>query len=157
MIRVDRGPACGELGSDEAILGELREMIKGFGHIGIGVRDIERSLAALSATLGTETPQVTELPERKARVAVVDMFGIGLEFIQDDSENGLLATFVREKGEGIHHYCLLTDDIDGDVRELQSRGVKMIHSQPVIGLRGKRIAFISPDSLDGIFVELSEP
>jgi methylmalonyl-CoA epimerase len=132
-------------------------MIKGFGHIGIGVRDIERSLGALSKTLGISVPPVRDLPERKARVAVVDMFGIGLEFIQDDSENGLLATFVREKGEGIHHYCLLTDDIDADVRDLQARGVKMIHQRPVMGLREKRIAFISPDSLDGIFVELSEP
>ncbi len=132
-------------------------MIKGFGHIGIGVRDIERSLAALSKTLGVAVPPVKELPERKAKVAVVDMFGVGLEFIQDDSENGLLATFVREKGEGIHHYCLLTDDIDADVQELEERGVKMIHQQPVIGLRDKRIAFISPESLDGIFVELSEP
>ncbi len=132
-------------------------MIKGFGHIGIGVRDIERSLEALSKTLGVPIPPVKELPERKARVALVDMFGVGLEFIQDDSDNGLLATFVREKGEGIHHYCLLTDDIDADVQEMKEKGVKMIHQQPVIGLRDKKIAFISPESLDGIFVELSEP
>ena len=132
-------------------------MIKGFGHIGIGVRDIERSLEALSKTLGVAVPRIKDLPERKARVAVVDMFGIGLEFIQDDSENGLLATFVRERGEGIHHYCLLTDDIDADVQEMKERGVKMLHQQPVIGLRDKRIAFISPESLDGVFVELSEP
>ncbi len=132
-------------------------MIKGFGHIGIGVKDIEKSLEALSKTLGVPVPPTRELPERKAKVAVVDMFGIGLEFIQDDSENGLLATFVREKGEGIHHYCLLTDDIDADVQEMKERGVKMLHQQPVIGLRDKRIAFISPEALDGIFVELSEP
>ncbi|MCL4369322.1 MAG: VOC family protein [Chloroflexi bacterium] len=132
-------------------------MIKGFGHIGIGVKDIEKSLEALSNTLGVPVPPTRELPERKAKVAVVDMFGIGLEFIQDDSENGLLATFVRERGEGIHHYCLLTDDIDADVQEMKERGVKMLHQQPVIGLRDKRIAFISPEALDGIFVELSEP
>lgn len=132
-------------------------MIKGFGHIGIGVRDIERSLEALSKTLGVPIPPVKELPERKARVALVDMFGVGLEFIQDDSDNGLLATFVREKGEGIHHYCLITDDIDADVQEMKEKGVKMIHQQPAIGLRDKKIAFISPESLDGIFVELSEP
>ncbi len=132
-------------------------MIKGFGHIGIGVRDIERSLEALSKTLGVAVPRIKDLPERRARVAVVDMFGIGLEFIQDDSENGLLATFVREKGEGIHHYCLLTDDIEADIQELEERGAKMIHRHPVIGLRDKRIAFISPESLDGVFVELSEP
>lgn len=132
-------------------------MINGFSHIGIGVKDIEKSLTTMCEVLRVPVPPIKELPERNAKVAVLDLFGVGLEFIQDDSENGLLARFVREKGEGIHHFCLLTDDPAGDVEELKARGVKMIQQKPVIGLRGKEIAFISPESLAGIFCELSEP
>ncbi len=132
-------------------------MIRGVGHIGIGVRDIEKSLAALSKALDIPIPLIKEIPERRARVALVELGPISLEFIQDDSENGLLAGFVREKGNGIHHYCLLTDDIDADIEVLKQRGVEMLHQQPVVGLRDKRIAFISPGSLDGIHIELSEP
>jgi len=132
-------------------------MITGIGHIGVGVRDIEKTLAALSEVLGVPIPPIRELPEKQARVALVDLGAITMEVIQDDSENGLLATFVREKGEGIHHFCMDTDDIEGDVAKLKARGVEMIHQEPRIGLRDKKIAFISPKSLGGIYCELSEP
>ncbi len=132
-------------------------MIAGLDHIGIGIRDIERSLKAVCEVLGLPEPAIEDLPERKAKVALLDLGGAKLEFIQDDSEDGLLARFVREKGEGIHHFCMLTDDIHEEVEKLKSRGVEMIHQQPRLGLRGKLIAFISPDSLGGIHCELSEP
>ena len=132
-------------------------MIRGIGHIGIGVKDIERHLKALSEVFGVPIPPIKDIPERKSRVALVEMGPISLEVIQNDDENGLLGSFVKQKGNGIHHYCLITDDIDADVAALKQRGVKMLHEEPIVGLRDKRIAFISPESLDGIPVELSEP
>jgi methylmalonyl-CoA epimerase len=131
-------------------------MIKGIGHIGVGVKDIEKTLATLSEVLGVPVPPIKDVPEKQARVALVDLGAISMEVIQDDSENGLLATFVREKGEGIHHFCMITDDIEADVASLKERGVEMIQQKPVIGLRGMKIAFISPNSLAGIFCEMSE-
>ncbi len=132
-------------------------MIKGIDHIGVGVKDIEKTLAALSAVLGVPVPPIKELPEKQTRVALVDLGAISMELIQDDSENGLLATFVREKGEGIHHFCMASDDIEGDVEELKASGVEMMNQKPRIGLRDKKIAFISPNSMGGIICELSEP
>lgn len=132
-------------------------MIKGIDHIGVGVKDIEKTLAAMSAVLGVSVPPIRDLPEKQARVALVDLGAISMELIQDNSENGLLATFVREKGEGIHHFCMASDDIEGDVEKLKANGVEMIHQEPRIGLRDKKIAFISPNSLGGIYCELSEP
>ncbi len=132
-------------------------MIKGIGHIGIGVEDIQAYLEALHRSFGVPIPSIKDIPERKSKVALVQMGPISLEVIQNDDENGLLGGFVKKHGNGIHHYCLITDDIDADIALLKSRGVKMMHEQSVVGLRDKRIAFISPDSLEGIPVELSEP
>jgi methylmalonyl-CoA/ethylmalonyl-CoA epimerase len=132
-------------------------MLTGFGHIGIGVKDIEKSVEALCKLLEIPVPPIKELPEKKAKVALVDLWGIGLEFIQDDSEDGMLGRFNREKGNGIHHFCLLTDDIEGDIKWMMDRGVKMMHETPRTGLRDKQIAFVSPDSNEGVPIELSEP
>ena len=132
-------------------------MITGFGHIGIGVKDIEKSLEALCRVLEIPVPPIKELPELQSKVAMVELGGVGLEFIQDDSENGMLGRFTREKGNGIHHFCMLTDDIEGDIKWMLDRGVKMMHETPRIGLRDKKIAFISPDANEGIPIELSEP
>ena len=132
-------------------------MIKGIGHLGIVVKDIEKSLKALSQIIDFENPAIKKFPEKKMKCAVVEMDGVALEFLQDNSEDGFLAKFNREKGDAIHHFCLLSDDMEKDVAALKDKGVQMRDLEPRIGLRGKKIAFTAPDALDGISIELSEP
>lgn len=132
-------------------------MIKGIGHIGIAVKNIEETLKALTAALNLPLPPIKELPERKMKVAIVNLGGIGLEFIQDDSADGEFAKFVKERGNSIHHFCLLTDQIETDIEILKSRGVEMADQKPKIGVRGKYIAFTKKNLLAGIPLELSEP
>jgi methylmalonyl-CoA epimerase len=132
-------------------------MIKGIGHLGIIVKDIEKSLQALSQIVDFDAPSIKEFPEKSMKCAVVEMNGVALEFLQDDSQDGFLAKFNREKGDSIHHFCLLSDNIEKDVENLKKKGVEMLDLEPRVGLRGKKIAFTAPDVLDGISIELSEP
>ena len=132
-------------------------MIKGIGHLGIVVKDIEKSLKALSQIVDFDDPSIKEFPAKKMKCAVVEMDGVALEFLQDNSEDGFLGKFNREKGDSIHHFCLLSDNIEKDVADLKKKGVQMMDLEPRVGLRGKKIAFTSSDALDGIAIELSEP
>ena len=132
-------------------------MIQGVGHVGIAVKNIEESLEAVSKALDLPIPPVRDNPEKKMKCAVVGLSGIGLEFIEDYSGEGEFATFVKERGNAIHHVCLLTDDIEADIKVLEKRGIEMVDRVPRIGLRGKKIAFTSPGALKGIPMELSEP
>lgn len=132
-------------------------MLKGVGHVGIAVKDIEKTLAALTELLGVPMPPIKDVPEKRARVALLELGPIGLELVQDDSDDGALAKFVREKGDGLHHICVLSDQIEADVEALRERGVEMAHTQPAIGLRGKKIAFAKPSAANGIVFEFSEP
>jgi methylmalonyl-CoA epimerase len=132
-------------------------MLKAVGHLGIVVKDIDASLKALSKVTGNPSPAVKQFSENKIKCAVVELGGIALEFIQDSSEDGMMARFVQEKGDAIHHFCLLTDNIEADLEALKQRGIEMLDQKPRIGLRGKKIAFTKPSALNGITVELSEP
>jgi methylmalonyl-CoA/ethylmalonyl-CoA epimerase len=132
-------------------------MIKGIGHIGIAIENIDKSLATVSRVLDLPTPAVHDNSEKKMKFAVLDLGGIGLEFLQDYSEDGAVTRFVRETGDAIHHFCLLTDNIESDIEILKERGIEMADEQPKLGLRGKKIAFIKSDALNGIQIELSEP
>jgi methylmalonyl-CoA/ethylmalonyl-CoA epimerase len=132
-------------------------MIKGIGHLGIVVKDIEKSLNALSQIINFEDPPIKEFPEKKMKCALVEVNGVALEFLQDKSEDGFLGRFATEKGDGIHHFCLLSDNIEEDVEELKRRGVEMMDQKPRVGLRGKKIAMTMPSALNGITIELSEP
>ena len=132
-------------------------MIKGIGHLGIVVKDIEKSLNALSQIINFESPPIKEFPEKKMKCVLVEVNGVALEFLQDKSEDGFLGRFAAEKGDGIHHFCLLSDNIEEDVEELKRRGVEMMDQKPRVGLRGKKIAMTMPSALNGITIELSEP
>jgi len=132
-------------------------MIKGIGHLGIVVKDVEKSLKALSQIIEFEKPAVKEFPDKKMRCAVVETKGVFLEFLQDNSDHGFMACFNREKGDAIHHFCVVSDNIDKDVEALKKRGVEMMDPKPRIGLRGKKIAMTMPNALNGITIELSEP
>jgi len=132
-------------------------MIKGIGHLGIVVKDVEKSLKALSQIIELERPAIKDFPEKKIKCAVVETKGVALEFLQDDSESGFLGRFRREKGDAIHHFCLVSDNIEEDVEALKKRGVEMMDQKPRIGLRGKKVAMTTPGALNGITIELSEP
>jgi methylmalonyl-CoA/ethylmalonyl-CoA epimerase len=132
-------------------------MINAVGHLGIAVKDIDVSLNALSKILDFQFPAIKEFPEKKIKCAVVELGGISLEFIQDSSEDGMMARFIKEKGDAIHHFCLLTDNIEDDVEAFKQRGIEMLDQKPRTGLRGKKIALTKPSALNGITVELSEP
>ena len=132
-------------------------MIKGIGHLGIVVKDIEKSLQALLQIIDFELPAIKEFPDKQMKCAVVEMNGVALEFLQDESKDGFLAKYHRKRGDAIHHFCLLSDNMDKDVEALKEKGVQMRDLEPRTGLRGKKIAFTAPAALGGISIELSEP
>ena len=132
-------------------------MIKGLGHLGLFVTNIEESISALSKIVQFEKPAFKESQEMGLKAAVVDLGGIQFEFIQDYTGEGPVAQMLKEKGDMIHHFCLLTDNIEKDIETLKQRGVEMKDQQPRVGLRGKKIAMTLPSALNGITIELSEP
>lgn len=107
-------------------------MILGVGHIGIAVKDIEESVRVTSKALDLPMPAIRDVPDRKMKVALLNLYGIGLEFIQDYSENGEFAEFARERGDAIHHFCLLTDDIEAEADSLEERGVELRIRKPTV-------------------------
>ena len=132
-------------------------MIKQIGHLGIAVKNIEETLSALTKAFDLPIPPIRDVPEKKMKVAYVDLKGIGFEILEDYSEDGIFAKFVKERGNAIHHFCVLTDDIESDIEVMKTRGVQMADQKSRLGLRGKRIAFSEASVLGGIPFELSEP
>ncbi|MHB1004747.1 MAG: VOC family protein [Chloroflexota bacterium] len=132
-------------------------MIKGMGHLGIVVGDIDKSIAAFAKALNVPVPPVKDVTERKTKVALLEFGGVGFEFIQDYSEDGAFAKLVKERGDSIHHFCILSDDVQADIEAMQAKGIEMADQKPRIGLRGKAIAFTKAASFNGIPVELSTP
>jgi methylmalonyl-CoA/ethylmalonyl-CoA epimerase len=97
-----------------------------------------------------------EVPERKLKIAFVEISGVKLEFLMPTDKESVVAKFIEKRGEGIHHICFEIDDIEEMVSELKSKGVELVDEKPRLGVEGKKIIFLQPKSAYGVLIELKE-
>lgn len=125
-------------------------------HIGIAVKDIGEATKFYQDVLGCHVSEEIEVPERKLRIAFIDVSGVKLEFLMPMDEDSVLAKFIEKRGEGIHHVCFEVQDIEKAVAELKEKGVQLVDDKPRMGAEGKKIVFIKPKSTHGVLIELKE-
>jgi methylmalonyl-CoA/ethylmalonyl-CoA epimerase len=131
--------------------------IKTIDHIGIAVRDLEKSQARWAALFGAISGPVEELEERGVRLVKLNFpEGPSVELVSPLGDVSPLTKFLTDRGEGIHHFCFEVEDIGTMMEKLKEAGLEMASDKPQKGVAGSLIAFIHPRSLNGVLVELRE-
>lgn len=131
-------------------------MIKRIDHIAIVVEDIEAALGFWRDTLGLELDHVEDVPGQQAAVAFLPTGDSEVELVRPTTSTSGVARFLAKRGPGIHHICFEVDDIVATLAALKARGVRLIDDTPQKGAAGKQIAFIHPESTNGVLVEIFE-
>lgn len=126
-------------------------------HIGIAVKNIEKGISVWQGVLGLEHLYTKEVPDQKVRVAVFDCHGIRVELLEALDDQSPISSFLRRKGEGVHHLCFEVEDIDAALEKMKHDNVRLIDEKPKVGAAGRRIAFIHPKDTGGVLIELTEP
>jgi methylmalonyl-CoA epimerase len=124
-------------------------------HVAIIVRDIEASLAFYRDTLGLPVGLVLPIESDEVIIAFLDIGDSKIELVQPTSSSTGVARFLEKKGEGFHHVCFETPDVDAALGELAADGVEIIDKQARRGAEGP-VAFLHPRSCNGVLVELIE-
>jgi len=125
-------------------------------HIGIAVKSIEERLKTWKEVLGLELKHITEVPDQKVKVAVLDVGGVHIELLEPLGEGSAIRKFLEKRGEGLHHICIQVDDLEKALSNMKYQNVKLIDEVPCIGASGKKIVFIHPQSVGGVLIELSQ-
>jgi catechol 2,3-dioxygenase-like lactoylglutathione lyase family enzyme len=141
-------------------------MIKSFYHVGMSVRDIDRSVAFYRDLLhmdvivapkpfsGPLYDAVMNLRDAAGRVAIVRGAGLELELFQFSHPTPPPATQDRPVYEfGITHFCLEVTDIESEYERMRNAGVRF-HCSPQ-NHRGIALATYARDP-DGNVFELVE-
>ncbi len=124
-------------------------------HIGIAVKDLEKSLEFYEA-LGMKADGTEVVEEQKVKVAFLPTGDSEIELLESTSEDGPIARHIEKKGEGIQHLALRVENIEEAIADLIEKGVRMIDQKPRYGAGGAKIAFVHPKSTNGILLELTE-
>jgi methylmalonyl-CoA/ethylmalonyl-CoA epimerase len=130
-------------------------MIRRVDHLGIAVRSIDAARGFYDA-LGLEIGAIEEVPQEKVRVAMIRCGEARLELLEPTDPESPIARFLEQRGPGIHHLCLGSDDLDADDRSLRASGARLLREAPTEGAGGARVQFVHPKSTGGVLVELSQ-
>lgn len=126
-------------------------------HIGVAVEDIEAAIGLYRD--GFEMKLVhRETVESQGVEAVLLEVGDGhVELLRPLDPASAVGRFLSRQGPGLHHVAYAVEDIDATLARIVAAGVKPIDSEPRVGIRGSRVAFLHPRFTDGVLTEIVEP
>lgn len=131
-------------------------MIQKIHHLAIAVKDLEDALRFYRDTLGLPVDEQAIREDQGVKAALLTIGESEIELLEALGPDTPVGRFLERRGEGIHHICLQTDDIDKELADLRAKGVELIDQEPRPGLVG-RICFLHPRSTKGVLVELAQP
>ena len=117
---------------------------------------MESALRFYGGALGLPIVIEGESAARGAKVALLAVGGSYLELVQPTSDASPFAAHIAERGEGLHHVGLRTDDVDTLVASLNEKGVPMEDREPREGFTG-RLSYLAPEAFDGALLEVVQP
>ena len=123
-------------------------------HLGIAVPRLDEAVAAYQA-LGFAVESTHVVPTEKVKAAFLPVGESRLELLEPTDPTSVIARFL-EKRSGLHHVCVLVEDIEAALADLKSRGVTLIDEVPRPGAGGCRVAFVHPRAAAGVLLELKE-
>ena len=130
-------------------------MIERIDHVGIAVRSIEEARRLYEALgLGVET--IEEVPEEGVRVALIPCGESRIELLEATAEDSPIHRFLEQRGPGMHHLCLVTDDVRAEGQRLRDSGFQVIREDATRGGANCWVQFVHPASTGGVLIELSE-
>lgn len=131
-------------------------MMQKIEHIGIAVKDAEKSIALFNLLLN-QVPYKKEIVESESVQTIFYQNGPNkIELLQGLSEDSTISKFIAKKGEGIHHIAFAVEDIVAELKRLKEAGFQLIHETPKVGADNKLIAFVHPKDTNGVLIELCQ-
>ena len=125
-------------------------------HIGIAVKDLEKSNELFRKLLGKEHFK-TEIV--KGEGVATSFFQVGetkVELLQATRPDSPIAKYLEKKSEGIHHIAFDVEDILDEVARLKAEGFEILNETPKEGADNKLVVFLHPRSTNGVLVELCQ-
>ena len=131
-------------------------MLKKIHHVGIVVRSLEEAYAFYRDTLGLPVHKVATVEDQGVKAALLTIGESEIELLEPINENGGVAKFLEKRGEGLHHVCFETDDVEKELADTMARDIPVIDKAPRKGLAGM-ICFLHPKAQHGVLIEYAQP
>jgi methylmalonyl-CoA/ethylmalonyl-CoA epimerase len=125
-------------------------------HIGIAVKDLDKSTNLFKSILGSDAYKTEEVAGEGVRVSFFKTGDSKIELLQALNDNSPIAKFIDKKGEGMHHLAFEVADIKESMKQMKANGFELLSEEPKEGADNKLICFLHPKSTNGVLIELCQ-
>jgi methylmalonyl-CoA/ethylmalonyl-CoA epimerase len=132
-------------------------MLDRIDHIGVAVDDLDAAIGLYQGTLGMPLIHRETVTEQGVEAVLLDIGDGHVELLSPLGEETPVGRFLTRKGPGLHHVAYAVADIEAALAALRERGVELIDSEPRIGIRRSRVAFVHPRSTGSVLTEIVQP
>jgi methylmalonyl-CoA/ethylmalonyl-CoA epimerase len=126
-------------------------------HIGVAVEDIDAAIALYGGSFEMPLAHRETVDSQGVEAVLLDVGEGHVELLRPLGPDTPVGKFIAKNGEGLHHVAYAVDDIDATLERVAAAGVKLIDTEPRVGIRGSRVAFLHPRSTGGVLTEIVEP
>lgn len=125
-------------------------------HIGIAVKDLEKSNKLFEALLNSKPYKVETVDSEHVSTSFFKTGESKIELLEATSPESPIAKFIEKKGEGVHHIAFAVSDIKSEIQRLKKEGFVVLNEEPKIGADNKWVCFLHPKSTNGVLIELCQ-
>jgi len=122
-------------------------------HIGIAVKDLNKSIPLFEKLLEVKCYAVEEVEDQHVKTAFFLIGGSKIELLESTDPEGLVAKYLERKGEGIHHIAFAVENTDNALKDAESKGIISLDKTSRKGAEGMSIGFLHPKSTGGTLIE----
>jgi methylmalonyl-CoA/ethylmalonyl-CoA epimerase len=136
--------------------------------VGIAVRNLEEATRLFVDLLGAKAGDVITMDQYKMRYRMCRLGKVDFELMEPIGDEGVIASFLKAKGEGLHHVAFAVQDISDGMESLKSKGIRFVTESPMemhgesLDKDGNKISgvgkftFSIPKSIAGVLFEFIE-
>ncbi len=126
-------------------------------HIGVAVEDIDAAIELYRDSFEMELAHRETVSSQGVEAVLLDVGDGHVELLAPLGPDTPVGKYMAKNGAGLHHVAYAVDDIDAALEKIAAAGVQLIDSEPRVGIRGSRVAFLHPRSTGGVLTEIVEP
>ncbi len=123
-------------------------------HIGIAVKDLAISIPLFEKLLNSKCYKTELVESEKVNTAFFKAGDTKIELLESTGPSGVIAKFIANKGEGMHHIAFAVSDIYAEMKRLKNEGFTLLNETPKEGADNKLVCFLHPKGTNGVLVEL---
>ena len=131
-------------------------MIKKIEHLGIAVKDLNKSNELFKKLLGEQSYKTEAVDSESVTTSFFKVGDQKIELLESSEPNSTIARFIERRGEGMHHLAFHVESIDEEIERLEKEGFEFVSKTPTKGADNKMIVFLHPKTTNGVLVELCQ-